>query len=168
MLGRAPILDFDGTLARLVIPWPELRRDLGVERIDDLWDRPGSDAWASVRAAELTAALTAEPVAVVVAGCAAATAIAVLTSNSEDAVAEFLNRVPDLRAKASCIVGRETLGGPKTNFDRFSAGFARCVDATAAARGDEPVVYVGDMDYEIEFARRLGAVAMAVTELERA
>jgi phosphoglycolate phosphatase-like HAD superfamily hydrolase len=151
-----------------VIPWADLRRDLGVDRIDELWDRPGSEGWATVRAAELSAAATAEPVAAVVAGCAAATAIAVLTSNSEDAVVRFLGRLPALRGKAWCVVGRETLGGPKTDFDRYSAGFARCVEATASARGDDPVVYVGDMDYEITFARRLGAVAIPVIEVERA
>jgi phosphoglycolate phosphatase-like HAD superfamily hydrolase len=47
----------------------------------------------------------------------------------------------------------------------FARGFARCVDATAAARANGGVVYIGDTDWELAFARRLGAHAVDVDEL---
>jgi phosphoglycolate phosphatase-like HAD superfamily hydrolase len=166
--GPAPVLDFDGTLARLVIPWASLRAELGVGRIDELWDRPSAASWAAVERAEVLAAKSAEPVEAVVARCSSADAIAVLTSNSERAVRCFLARFTALEQKVRCVVGRETLAGPKSAFEVFARGFATCVDETADARGDGPVVYVGDMDYEIDFARALGAHAIPVRDIERA
>jgi hypothetical protein len=47
--------------------------------------------------------------------------------------------------------------GPKNNFDLFARGFTVCVEATAAARTESSIVYVGDMPYELAFAHRLGA-----------
>jgi phosphoglycolate phosphatase-like HAD superfamily hydrolase len=168
MFGPAPVLDFDGTLARLVIPWPSLRAELGLERIDDLWERPSATGWATVEEAEVLAAASAEPVAAVLALCSSADAIAVLTSNSEHSVRRFLARFTRLDQKVRCVVGRETLAGPKSSFPVFARGFTACVTETAAVRGDGPVVYVGDMDYEIEFARALGADAISVAEVESA
>ena len=37
-LGDAVVSDFDGTLAKLAIPWPALRETLAVDRIEDLWN----------------------------------------------------------------------------------------------------------------------------------
>ena len=44
MLGRAPIVDFDGTLARLDVDWDGLRRSLGLGSLDDLWRRVDTDS----------------------------------------------------------------------------------------------------------------------------
>ena len=44
----------------------------------------------------------------------------------------------------------------------FARGFERCVEATAVERGSGDVVYVGDMQYELDFAGRLGAIAIDV------
>jgi phosphoglycolate phosphatase-like HAD superfamily hydrolase len=168
MLGPAPVVDFDGTLARLEVPWPELRRAVGVDAsIDELWSRADQRAWEAVREAEVAAATLAEPVMDVLLPLEDAQAVAILTSNSEQAVRAFLDRFARLDRRVAVVVGRETLGGNKKDFDVFSRGLARCVDATTAARGDEPIVYVGDAAYEIEFARRLGARAVSVAELER-
>lgn len=167
MLGRAPIVDFDGTLARLDVAWAPLRSSLGVRRIDDLWARHDADAWDTVTGAERAAASTAEPVEAVLTLLERVEAVAVLTSNSERAVEAFLQRFPALEARVSAIVGRETLAGPKSSFDVFANGYGVCVGATARARGTEPVVYVGDMAYELEFANRLGARAYDVDDLER-
>jgi phosphoglycolate phosphatase-like HAD superfamily hydrolase len=89
----------------------------------------------------------------------------VLTNNSEDAVAHFLTKFTSLESRVAVIVGRETLAGPKHDYDVFQRGFTRCVTATAAVRGDEDVVYVGDADWELDFARRLGAQAIDVRKL---
>jgi phosphoglycolate phosphatase-like HAD superfamily hydrolase len=176
MLGPAPVVDFDGTVAKLEIAWADLRERAGVRRIDELWtiDRPDSwapdswapDPWADVTHAETAAATAAAPVDAVVRHLADCHAVAVLTSNAEAAVEAFLDRFPDLAGRVVAIVGRETLAGPKSDFATFERGYRLCVEATADARGDGPVVYVGDMDYELDFAQRLGATAIAVSTLE--
>jgi phosphoglycolate phosphatase-like HAD superfamily hydrolase len=160
-------VDFDGTVARLEVAWARLRDAAGVHRIDELWHRDDPDPWVDVTRAEAEAAAAASPVDAVVRHLAAARAVAVLTSNAETSVAAFLDRFPDLRRRVVEVVGREKLAGPKTTFAVFERGYRRCVEATAEARGDGPVVYVGDMDYELDFARRLGATAVAVATLER-
>ena len=166
MLGPAPVVDFDGTVARLEVGWAALREQAGVQRIDELWGAGGFDPWTEVTRAEVLAAQTATAVEAVVEHFAAAEAVAVLTSNAEASVEEFLARYPELASRVVVIVGRETLAGPKSDFDVFSRGYHRCVEATAQARGDGPVVYVGDMQYELDFATRLGATAISVSTLE--
>lgn len=162
-LGPAPILDFDGTIARLRVDWQALREQLGVQRIDDLWAAGQQNLWEIVRKAEDHGAATAEPCSSVVAALTSAETIAVLTSNAESSVAAFMHRFPDLAARVRLVVGRKQLGGPKTNFEVFARGFERCVEATAVERGGDDVVYVGDMQYELDFAGRLGAIAINVT-----
>jgi hypothetical protein len=165
ILGPAPVIDFDGTLARLCVPWGDVRDTVDVDRIDDLWERRDQQAWGVVRAAEVDAAAAAEPVPATVDALRGVVSFAVLTSNSEAAVRRFLTRFPSLEARAGLVVGRDQLGGPKTTFDVFARGFASCRRRTAAARGDGPLVYLGDRDFELRFARRLGAVATHVAEL---
>jgi phosphoglycolate phosphatase-like HAD superfamily hydrolase len=165
ILGPAPIIDFDGTLARLHVAWDDLRERLDVERIGQLWESANPDAWIMVRDAEVEAAARARPFEPVRAGLERSVVFAVLTSNSEDAVARFLARFGSLESRAAVVVGRETLAGPKRDYEVFSRGFTKCVRATAAARADEHVVYVGDTDWELDFARRLGALAIDAREL---
>jgi len=164
MLGHAPILDFDGTLARLAVDWAGLRRRLQVERIDDLWDR--SDGWDAVEVAEVEAAETAAPIAAVVQALSSVRCFAVLTSNHASAVTRFLDRFPDLRVRLATVVGREELGGPKTDFARFERGLQECVTANNASLADEPAVYVGDSRYELDFARALGLRVVDVKDLD--
>jgi len=166
MLGLAPVVDFDGTLARLDIAWQALRDRSSVVRIDELWQRDTADVWLDVTEAETRAAEIAAPLEAVVTHLERVEAIAVLTSNAEASVRAFLRRFPDLDRRVVRVVGRETLAGPKTEFMVFERGYRQCVAATADVRGSQPVIYVGDMDYELEFARRLGATAVAVADLE--
>jgi hypothetical protein len=166
MLGPAPVVDFDGTLARLDVAWSALRRAAGVQRIDELWARSGVAVWDEITRAEALAANTAAALDAVLGPLEHTKALAVLTSNSQASVHAFLGRFPALEDKVKVVVGRETLAGPKTDFAVFTHGFRLCVDATATARDGGPVVYVGDMDYELEFAQRLGAVPISVATLE--
>ncbi|HEY3143590.1 MAG TPA: hypothetical protein VGJ86_20810 [Acidimicrobiales bacterium] len=163
-LGPAPIVDFDGTVARLPVDWDALRRQLGVSRIAELWTRSQADeeAWKVVSAAEYEAALVAQPVGSIVDALAGVAGFAVLTSNSVAAVDAFCDRHPALRERMSVVIGREMLRGPKTDFGRFSAGFAVCLEATAGDRGDAETVYAGDQHYELDFAHRLGARTIMV------
>lgn len=165
ILGPAPIVDFDGTLARLRLPWDDLRLRFDVDRIDQLWNSEDQDAWSIVRDAEMEAAGKAAPFEPVRAGLESASAFAVLTSNSEAAVTHFLGRFASLRSRVAVVVGRETLAGPKRDYEVFKRGFTRCVTATATARADKAVIYVGDADWELDFARRLGAQGVDVREL---
>jgi phosphoglycolate phosphatase-like HAD superfamily hydrolase len=165
ILGPAPIVDFDGTLACLDVSWDDLRARLDLDRIGQLWQSADPDAWSLVRDAEVEAATRAAPFEPVRAGLERSSAFAVLTSNSEKAVARFLERFGSLESRAAVVVGRETLAGPKRDYQVFGRGFTRCVTATAAARADEDVVYVGDTDWELDFARRLGAHAVDAREL---
>jgi phosphoglycolate phosphatase-like HAD superfamily hydrolase len=166
MLGPAPVVDFDGTMARLDVAWSALRATAGVQRIDELWARADNGVWSDVTRAETLAAQTAAPVEVLVPMLERTRAIAVLTSNAEASVRAFLDRFPELDHRVVHVVGRETLAGPKTDFEVFERGYHQCVDATAAWRGAAPVVYVGDLAYELEFARRLGATAIDVASLD--
>lgn len=165
MLGPAPILDFDGTVARLQVDWDGLKKQLGCEKISDLWSRP-PPAWDDVTTAEVQAAETASSVEPILQLLVEVESFAVLTNNSSRAVRTFFNRFPHLRSRLVVIVGREELGGPKTDFAVFCSGIERCVAATAATRGGEGAVYVGDAPYELAFARRLGLREICVTDVE--
>jgi len=174
MLGRAPIVDFDGTLARLGVDWDGLRARLGVTSLDELWtaanpagDDGGLDgqAWRAVTEAEVAAARQAQPVGPVAAALARCAGFAVLTGNSQAAVDAFLDRQPELRCLCLTVAGRETLRGSKRDPAAFSRGFRRCVDATEQARQGDPLVYVGDLAWELAAARQLGALAIDVTEV---
>lgn len=165
ILGFAPILDFDGTVAVLPVDWAGLRRRLQVARIDDLWQTGRIDDWSVVTNAEVEAAGGAVPLEPVLAALADVETFAILTSNSERAVLRFFEDRQALRSRLASIVGRETLAGPKADEDVFRAGFTVCLEATAAARRGGQALYVGDADYELEFARNLGVRAVHVSEL---
>jgi phosphoglycolate phosphatase-like HAD superfamily hydrolase len=167
-LGDIVVSDFDGTLAKLIVPWQSLRETLAVERIEDLWKDPDPRRWAAVTRAEVDAAHTASPVPAVMQALESVRTIAVLTSNDETAVETFLGGWPDLRARVRAVIGRRALGGPKTDFTIFSKGYARCVRAASAGAEGADITYLGDMRYELDYARRLGARALDVTELESA
>jgi len=164
-LGTAAIVDFDGTLAKLPIPWQSLRETLAVERIEDLWQDGNTERWSVVTRAEVEAARVAPAVTHVFDALADVTDIAVLSNNDESAVETFLERWPQLRQRVRTVVGRRALGGPKTDFPNFSAGYARCV-AARPPNAATNVTYIGDMSYELDYARRLGACAFDVKELE--
>ena len=160
-LAAHVISDFDGTLVQLDIDWAALRRTLAVDRIEHLWRPEHMQGWETVAAAEVRAAASSPPVASMLRALDASVSVAILTNNAEAAVHEFLTREPALAAKVCAVVGRESLKGPKTDFDFFRTGYAACCDAL----GDpNEVSYVGDMQYELDFARRLGASAFDVSE----
>jgi phosphoglycolate phosphatase-like HAD superfamily hydrolase len=160
ILGPAPIVDFDGTVTVLPVDWDGIRARYQVDRMVQLWDVDSPDVWSVVRDAEVEAARQATPLAAVRRLLESSSEFAVLTSNSEDAVASFLERFPTLEWRMVLVVGRETLAGPKGDYEVFRRGFTRCVAATEAARAEGRVVYAGDADWELEFARKLGAEAV--------
>jgi phosphoglycolate phosphatase-like HAD superfamily hydrolase len=165
MFGPAPVVDFDGTLARLGVDWERLRQRLHVKRIDDLWSQ-ASD-WSVVLRAEIRAATVAAPIRGVVDRLAAVDRFAVLTSNDSRAVHRFVDRFPNLKRKLVLVVGRTELGGPKAEFHRFTVGLETCLDALGGGTRDE-AVYVGDSQFELDFARRLGLRVVNVRDVSDA
>ena len=161
-ISSAVITDFDGTLAMLGVPWDALREALAVERIADLWRETDRQRWETVTRAEIEAARTALPVARVIRALDSVAAIAILSNNDEDAIRVFLKRFPPLCSRVRHVVGRRALNGPKTDFVVFSEGFDACKRALTV----QDVTYIGDMTYELEFARSLGARAIDVKALE--
>jgi len=164
MFGAAPLLDLDGTLVHLHVDWPRLRGRLGVLSIAELWEGP-ANRWALVTEAETSAALTGDPVVPVLERLGRCPSFAVITSNSSAAALAFLDRYPDIARRCTLVIGREQLGGPKTDRGRFKSAFDLCVSATATSRGIDPVVYVGNAAYELEFAAQLGARCFSVDDL---
>ena len=162
-LGLAPVLDFDGTLTHLEVDWVGLRQQLGVERIDDLWWQKYN--WEEVTEAEVRAAETAELITPVAAKLLTINSFAILTSNSSDAVHRFLERFPLLEQRLAIVVGRDELGGPKTEFDSFRVGVTKCLTATHPVGNGEQTTYLGDSPFELDFARRLGLKVLDVSQL---
>jgi phosphoglycolate phosphatase-like HAD superfamily hydrolase len=167
LLGPAPIVDFDGTVAHLPVDWAALRERFGVPSVDDLWHL-GGDAWETVADAEEEAARRADPIEAVCAALQQARGFAVLTANAESSVRIFLSRFPELEARARAVAGRETLAGPKWDRERFSRAFEACRSATAEDRGSSPLIFVGDAEYELDLARACGARVLDVAALIRA
>jgi FMN phosphatase YigB (HAD superfamily) len=164
-IGTRPICDFDGTIAVLPVSWTDLRNQLGVRSIEDLWLTDGHSGWTVVTAAERRAALAARPVLPVIRALTAATRYAVLTNNDETAVAMALDGITELEEIERLIVGRATLSASKRDPAAFERDYDMCREFLQIDAG--AVVYVGDSDYEIQFARELGARPVAIGRHER-
>lgn len=165
MLGPAPILDFDGTLARLEIDWSELRAQLGVQTVNELWSTNEAD-WTLVTDFEIQASEVAHEIAPTVAALAHSSAFSILTANSERAVSVFMESRPQLAERLAIVVGRETLEGPKLDATCFHRGYQRCLVATASVRGSDRPIYLGDDPRELALASNEGAIAYNVTDLD--
>ena len=165
ILGRAPIVDFDGTLARLDVPWDDVRQALGSgESANCGTTTHQANGLSSARRRRQRLAqptsylrwseLWRKPPRL---PCSVPTA--------RPRCGGFSIALTICESRADRVVGRETLAGPKTDFDVFARGFSACIEATAAVRDGAVVVYVGDMSYELAFARRLGARSIHVEDL---
>jgi phosphoglycolate phosphatase-like HAD superfamily hydrolase len=164
-LGPAPIVDFDGTIARLDVDWARLRMRLRVDAIGELWARAGDGRWAEVTAAEVAAAEHAREIACTTEALRSVRAFAVVTDNSEHAIDAYLRRLPELASRVAYVGGRESLEGPKRDAARFRKVFDRAVAATGPFRSaSDPIVYVGDQQYELALASALGARTVCVVD----
>ena len=159
--GTSLVSDFDGTLAVLEVDWDELRRELGVLRIQDLWEL-GHPGWDRVTEAEVVAARSAAPVPGGLTVALSYESLAVLTNNSERAVEVFLERMPMLANRVVAVMGRESLRGPKN--DR--AVFLQAMERLGSILGPTgAATYMGDQDYELDYAKGLVAEVVDVRQL---
>jgi len=164
MLGRAPILDFDGTITRLPVDWPRLRADLGVPRLSKLWSA-STESWGVVKDAEVAAARLAAPIEAVVEALGDVEAFAIITNNSSLAVHAFVQRFPDIHTRLHLVVGREELSGPKQRFPHFAAAIRLCQASLNGFLEDGRRCYLGDEEYELRFSSDLGLRAMDVRDV---
>jgi len=159
------ISDFDETILKLDIAWNEWRKKLKVKKISDLWDQPNSqELWQLLLEAEVQAADRGDFIPHTIDFLEKTQAFAVLTNNGEPAVERALSRIPQLKEKCLIIIGRETLGGPKQERKNFAAGFNKCLDVLPLSKKDSRVYYLGDQDYELEFAQSLKAQPICVNK----
>jgi phosphoglycolate phosphatase-like HAD superfamily hydrolase len=161
--GRVLITDFDGTLVKLAVDWPALRARLGVQSIGDAVTRGDPQLLHTIAAAEREGAIAGQPVEPALAFVRGFDRCAVLSDNSEIAIHAFLSGYPEIRARCEVVVGRESLGGPKSEREHFVDGLEIC---RRALGGGEHVVYLGDTAYELAFARELGLETIDVASLQ--
>jgi phosphoglycolate phosphatase-like HAD superfamily hydrolase len=161
--GRVLITDFDGTLVKLAVDWPALRDRLGVQRIGDVVTRGDPELLRAIAAAEREGAMAGQPVEPALAFVRGFDRCAVLSNNSEIAIDAFLSGYPEIRTRCEVVVGRESLGGPKSEREHFVNGLEIC---RRALGGSEHVVYLGDTAYELAFARELGLETIDVASLQ--
>ncbi|MBD35942.1 MAG: hypothetical protein CL512_04160 [Actinobacteria bacterium] len=157
------ISDFDETILKLDIDWNALREKLKVNKISDLWQNSNSEkSWLLIQEVELAAARTGKFLSHTVDLLESANSFAILTNNSESAVKAALSRSSRLNERCSIIVGRETLEGPKQDQERFAKGFSKCLESLSLNKKNSSIYYLGDQDYELEFARSLRAQPIRV------
>lgn len=154
---RGAVIDFDGTLSFLDIDWEGLRADLGVERLSDLWG-DFAPSWDAVTAAEIASARTSVPNQTLIDYLQQFEFVAVLSNNSERSIRVFLERFQGLESYR--VYGREYLQGPKQNWKVFSRAIHTIVEQTSLRKSS--LIYLGDSDYELEFAQRLGISSLRV------
>lgn len=159
MLGLTPVLDFDGTITELPVDWSSLRRQLGIHQIVDIWERHTS-SWTAITEAEVAAAMISEPIHPIFDKLSKTRQFAVVSSNSTICVRTFFDRFPAVGRRIALIIGRDELGGPKTDFDRFARAVRQCTAALEYRGLRDTLTYVGNEAYELEFARRLGLRAL--------
>jgi phosphoglycolate phosphatase-like HAD superfamily hydrolase len=159
------IFDFDGTLTNLNINWVELREELHISSIEEIWDfaeNERKNAWALVSKAELRAVEFADPIPSVV-DLLKQIDFAILTNNSEIAVTSFLAK-QSLSFSKQQIVGRTWLDKSKRNFERFSDAIEHILRGNPKKfyAPNNKVGYFGDSDYELEFSELIGLESFKV------
>jgi phosphoglycolate phosphatase-like HAD superfamily hydrolase len=165
-MPESAIFDFDGTLTNLNVDWGELRRELGISRISDIWSLPKStlnnviNIISKFETSGLTNVLLIER-----AKLESFQQFSVLTNNSERTVEEFFNELnldPKQRIIAPTkIVGRETLLAPKEEESAFIRGIKLNLAAMNISLSSD-CFYIGDQPYELNFALKSGLNAISV------
>ena len=162
------IFDFDGTLTNLGVDWTSLKRQLSVNTLSEVWNFPENEFRS---AAELISSFEisglGKELKFDIQRLRIFDQFSVLTNNSERTVKIFFDR---LNASNKCseinpteIVGRETLLAPKESASSFQRGIQLILTAMNIPLGSE-CFYIGDQDYELDFAGKLGLKPLSITD----
>lgn len=154
------IFDFDGTLMRLDVNWSEIRNDLGIDSVEEIWSHSEEQQlkeWEKISCAELEAFGRSKAIASTSALLPDLNNFGVLTNNCEEVVAKFLVSVGINPSKVP-IVGRNWLRTSKKNFERFSQGVAQIALTSSYPENffNLNLGYLGDSTYELDYALELG------------
>jgi hypothetical protein len=148
------ISDFDGTISVLNVDWTSLRTKLKVKSIEDLLCVGIQPSWNILRTAELDGVQSqwvSSEVRTILQG---STSFSVFTNNDQDAVEEFFSR-QQTAAKPSSIIDRKKIEGSKKVFEKFKTGITLCMESMGCI-STKGVLYLGDSDYEMSYARKIG------------
>ena len=160
------IFDFDGSITNLLVDWDSLKKNLSVTRISEIWDLPdlekqiAFDLVSDYEARGITTKLLFDPKLF-----NRFKNISILTNNSEGTVARFfenLNKDHEV-SQPILVVGRETLQGPKEKEEIFGRAIKLIFNVMNIASA-ENCVYVGDQDYELLFAKKIGLNTIDIRE----
>lgn len=153
------IFDFDGTLMRLDVNWSEIRNDLGIVSVEEIWSHSEEQQlkeWEKISSAELEAFGRSKAIASTSA-LLPDIKFGVLTNNCEEVVANFLVSV-GINPNDVPIIGRNWLRTSKKNFERFSQAVAQIASTTSNPENffNLNLGYLGDSTYELDYALELG------------
>ena len=153
------IFDFDGTLMNLNVDWKQVRREIGVNSIEDIWSLSPSEqdvAWQLVSRFEIESVVHSTNNPDVVA-LTEQLDYSVLTNNCETAVEKFL-LINQIQRTPEAVVGRNWLGKSKKDRSRFSEAIAYllAIGASDVKYKNFQLGYFGDSDYELEYSLSLG------------
>jgi hypothetical protein len=151
------IFDFDGTLMRLNVNWTEIRSDLGLVSVEEIWSHPEEQQckeWEKISFAELEAFGQSETI-FSTSALLPDLNFGVLTNNCEQVVEDFLVSV-GMNPNSVPIVGRNWLGTSKKNFERFKQAVEHLVSFYSSPKDFLNLGYFGDSTYELDYALELG------------
>lgn len=168
-MAQTLISDFDGTLTDLRINWDEFRSKFGLKNVSQVWSLPAnkqSEVFSYL--SELETNTVVPELLIPWEYFQRFESFSVLTNNSELAVFRFFSELlkiyPTKFMQPRIIVGRESLNGSKEVFETFKNGINMIVGGTQMFDLGE-VTYLGDQEYEINFAEYLGMRTIHVSNL---
>lgn len=164
------IFDFDGTITNLNVDWKSLKAELRVETISEIWNLPKQqkkEAHKIVSEFELRGLsyklIFNENL------FTSMNHFSVLTNNSEKIVRKFFNGINSNSIKPIIdpfmVLGRETLQGPKENKTIFATNVNRILDGMKI-KSPESCIYVGDQEYELDFADKIGLIPVHINDFK--
>jgi phosphoglycolate phosphatase-like HAD superfamily hydrolase len=165
------IFDFDGTITNLNVDWNSLKTEIAVEKISEIWNLEESQKIAAIKIiSEYEIAGLSFDLIFDREYFELFQKFSILTNNSEETVARFfyeLNRNSSLiKIKPEKIVGRSKLQGSKENEKIFNDQIV-CLLMAMKIRYPSNCVYIGDQEYELEFAKKIGLETFHIREFQR-
>ena len=163
------IFDFDGTITNLRVDWDLLKKNLSITRISEIWnlqDHERQIAFDQVSDFEVKG-ITLE-LLIDRNIFHYFKQIAVLTNNSEETVNRFFDNLTKDRIinPPVLVVGRETLQGPKEDQEIFGSAIKLIFNAMNIS-SPENCVYVGDQEYELHYAKKIGLNAIGISKFHK-